>query len=319
MRDIKPGDIYRAPDGRRLIGGEHGGGSKAWCIVLACDSWDEKVGKLHKEHWKYHVLSLSIWEGQMMGMPYSCDDKDIMTPDEMASFEYAGTINDPMIHKDFPGGLEDLQEYAMEVCDGIKDHLIRDIEDPTDTRWEYTYHQRLFYYGVPAGTGMQADYNQIETMCQKIAKTPYTRRAQAITWKVWEDNDCDDPACMQSIWCRALENDDGSLTLNMNVRFRSQDAYKAGFMNMFALIMLMQKIANRIQELSGRAVHLGRYCNFSDSYHIYGKDLKEFDERFIGGMTRRDFDERVYNYADVKGIMDEAIPGILEKARNMGR
>ena len=33
-------------------------------------------------------------------------------------------FSEPMIHKDFPGGLEDLQEYVMEVCDGIKDHLI---------------------------------------------------------------------------------------------------------------------------------------------------------------------------------------------------
>ena len=53
-------------------------------------------------------------------------------------------LKEPMIHKDFPGGPEDLQEYVMEVCEGIKDHLVRDTRDPGDTRWEYTYHQRLF-------------------------------------------------------------------------------------------------------------------------------------------------------------------------------
>ena len=37
-----------------------------------------------------------------------------------------------MIHKDFPGGPLELQEYVMEVCDGIKDHLVRDPSDPTD-------------------------------------------------------------------------------------------------------------------------------------------------------------------------------------------
>ncbi|MBP1610554.1 MAG: thymidylate synthase, partial [Acidobacteria bacterium] len=52
-------------------------------------------------------------------------------------------LKEPMIHKDFPGGPEDLQEYVMEVLDGIKDHLVRDCKDPEDTRWEYTYHQRL--------------------------------------------------------------------------------------------------------------------------------------------------------------------------------
>jgi len=49
-------------------------------------------------------------------------------------------LKEPMIHKDFPGGPEDLQEYTMEVCEGIKDHLVRRADDPEDTRWEYTYH-----------------------------------------------------------------------------------------------------------------------------------------------------------------------------------
>ena len=64
---------------------------------------------------------------------------------------------------------------------------------------EYTYHQRLFKYEVPS----LKPYDQIELLCQKLAKTSHTRRAQAITWKVWEDNDCYDPACMQSVWCRS--------------------------------------------------------------------------------------------------------------------
>ena len=44
-------------------------------------------------------------------------------------------LAEPMIHKDFPGGLEDLQEYVMEVLEGIKNHLVRDSEDAEDTRW----------------------------------------------------------------------------------------------------------------------------------------------------------------------------------------
>ena len=140
-------------------------------------------------------------------------------------------LAEPMIHRDFPGGFEELQEYVMEVCEGIKDHFVRDRRDPDDTRWEYTYHQRLFAYEVPA----RGSVDQIETLCRKLAEAPHTRRAQAITWKVWEDNDCYDPACLQSVWCRILEAEDGPV-LNMNVRFRSNDAYKAAFMNMFALV-----------------------------------------------------------------------------------
>jgi thymidylate synthase len=246
-------------------------------------------------------------------------------------------LKEPMIHKDFPGGPEDLQEYVMEVCEGIKDHLVRDTRDPGDTRWEYTYHQRLFAYRVPT----LQPFDQIETMCRKLAKTLYTRRAQAVTWMVWEDNDCYDPACMQSIWCRIVEDprsrevekshidlpdfstsrllDSSTLQLCMNVRFRSNDAYKAAFMNIFALVQLQQRIANRVSELSGRPVKLGRYCHLADSYHLYGSYFKEFESRFLAALEKRTFEQRTLRYQDLRASMESARPAILEKARQMGR
>ena len=54
-----------------------------------------------------------------------------------------------------------------------------------------------------------APIDQIEQLCRQLADTPYTRRAQAITWKVWEDSTCYDPACLQSIWCRITPEDGG--------------------------------------------------------------------------------------------------------------
>jgi thymidylate synthase len=243
-------------------------------------------------------------------------------------------LAEPMIHRDFPGGFEELQEYVMEVCDGIKDHLVRDPADPQDTRWEYTYHQRLFRYEVPT----IGPIDQIEHIAEQLAKAPHTRRAQAITWKVWEDRSCDDPACLQSVWCRITGEELGvgsgerganvpsqpptpnsPLLLNMNVRFRSNDAYKAAMMNMFALVQLQQRIAARVAELSGRPIGLGRYCHIADSYHIYGFNLKEFEARFLGAMERRTFEQRTIRYEDVREIMETARPQILEKARTMGR
>lgn len=223
-------------------------------------------------------------------------------------------LNEPMIHKDFPGGPEELQEYVMEVCEGIKDHLVRDALDPNDTRWEYTYHQRLFAYAVPTVKA----FDQIETMCQKLAQTPYTRRAQAITWKVWEDNDCYDPACLQSLWCRVIE-ENGEPVLSMNVRFRSNDAYKAAFMNIFALVQMQKRIARRISEISGKTVRVGRYCHMADSYHIYGSYFEEFKGRFLGALEKRTFEQRTLRYQDLREIMEEARPAILEKAKHMGR
>jgi thymidylate synthase len=265
------------------------------------------------------------WEKSLVSLyERGCDVKtEYDKPEDPPSKDCSMTIvvhdplAEPMIHRDFPGGLEDLQEYVLEVLDGIKDHCVRSAAaDADDTRWEYTYHQRLFGYDCP---GVEQVYDQIELLAARLAKTPYSRRAQAITWKVWEDNFCYDPACLQSIWCRVLPNEAGDWVLNANVRFRSNDAYKAAFMNMFALVQLQQRIAERISKLAGRPVKLGRYVHQADSYHIYGSYFDEFQARFLKALETRTFERRTFRYEDVKDIMQAAIPGILEKAANMGR
>lgn len=223
-------------------------------------------------------------------------------------------LAEPMIHRDFPGGFDSLEEYVMEVCEGIKDHLVRDPNDPHDTRWEYTYHQRLFGYQGPGFSPI----DQVEGIVKQLAAAPHTRRAQAITWKVWEDGSCYDPPCLQSIWCR-ITPDDNQSVLSMNVRFRSNDAYKAAMMNIFALVQMQKNIAGRITALSGRTVRLGRYCHMADSYHIYGSNLREFEARFLGALERRSFEDRTIRYEDVREMMEEARPGILQKAQAMAR
>jgi thymidylate synthase len=223
-------------------------------------------------------------------------------------------LSEPMIHKDFPGGPLELQEYVMEICEGIKDHLIRNPEDPTDTRWEYTYHRRLFSYETP---GLKP-FDQIETMCRKLAEVPHTRRAQAVTWETWRDNDCFDPPCLQSLWGRILE-ENGELSLSLNARFRSNDAYRAAFMNIFALVQLQKIMAERISLLSDKPIRVGRYCHVADSYHIYGSNFREFEGRFLGALEKRTFEQRTLHYESVRKMMEDARPAILKKARRMGR
>ncbi len=262
------------------------------------------------------------WENSLMEVfNNGCDIKtEYDKPGDPPSKDCSMTIvvenplSEPMIHRDMPGGLEDLQEYVLEVLDGIKDHLVRDPDDPSDTRWEYTYHQRLFDYTLPDSPQV---FDQIEILAQKLAQVPYSRRAQAITWKVWEDNDCYDPACLQSIWCRILPDSESNWILNTNIRFRSNDAYKAALMNMFAFIQLQQNIANQVAEISGKSVRLGRYVHQADSYHIYGSYLEEFNDRFMKMYEERSFEERTFRYSDMKIIMDEAIPGIMDKVAKM--
>lgn len=280
------------------------------------------AGNSLAETWEKSLVQLFKW-GVDVATQYDAPG-DPPSKDCTMMIVVEDPLAEPMIHMDMPGGFEDLQEYVMEVCDGIKDHWVRDPSNPDDKKWEYTYHDRLFNYTVTTRTEAHAEgeiwmpespgtrhINQIYEVCDQLAKCLYTRRAQAITWKVWEDLSCYDPPCLQSIWCRILPGDE--LFLNMNVRFRSRDAYKAAFMNMFALIMLQKRMADRIAEKIGREVKLGRYVDFSDSYHIYGKNLNEFNQRFLRAVQERPADRRMVRYCDLKELMDNAIPSILKK------
>jgi thymidylate synthase len=107
----------------------------------------------------------------------------------------------------------------------------------------------------------------------------------------------DDPPCLQRIWCRLLPTDEG-YALNLNSHWRSRDAYKAAFMNMYALTDLQRWLAEQIGHRMGKKVAFGRYVDISDSYHIYGAYFQEFSERFLKLVRERPFDKRVWRTDD---------------------
>lgn len=238
-------------------------------------------------------------------------------------------LAEPMIHKAFPGGIEDLREYVMEVG-GAKDHWVKNINDPTDTRWEYTYHGRLAAYGswqeAHNGTSVRAGgfrIDQIEAVIAKLVKQPFTRQAQMITWMPNLDLDCYDPPCLQSIWYRILEDEaDGTWWLNCNIRFRSNDAWGASFMNLFGFILFNRDvIAAEVANRSGRTVKLGRLNWQADSYHIYGKDLAAAKARLFDRMESTPFENRIYEFTDemIQEIYQEAEAAIQHKIADYDR
>lgn len=276
--------------------------------------------------WEQSLISL--WDhGCRVRTEYDQKDPDgnwsfPPSVDASAMITVMDPMSEPAIHRCFPGGLEDLEEYRQEVVDGIKDHWVR--KDEKSTKWEYTYHGRLTKYTCGCqknvGLGSWAEYDhahppmdQLQRIVDKLAKTPYSRRCNAITWQPWKDNDCSDPPCLQSIWCRILPDDNDIWHLNMNVRFRSRDAYKAAFMNMWAFICLQESLAKRISEKAGREVRLGHYCDFSDSYHIYGKDHAQFEAEFMASLGTRNFEERTWSRDFAKPIFEDAKSNIAEK------
>jgi len=223
-------------------------------------------------------------------------------------------LSEPYIHRCFPGGLEDLEEYRQEVIDGIKDQWVRDPNNPADQRWEYTYHERFAKYSVP---GLDHAVDQFEAMVQNLAKSPITRRAQMISWKPWDDDKVADPPCWQSLWGRILRDEKGAAHLNLNMRFRSRDAYKAAFMNDFAFILLGKRLAERVSQLRGEEVLLGRFVDESDSFHIYGSYFAEFESTFAKQLASRSFEDRTWNSDEemVREAFEDSKPVIAEKIR----
>jgi thymidylate synthase len=233
-------------------------------------------------------------------------------------------LADPMIHKAFPGGIEDLKEYTMELM-GVKDHWVKNVNDPDDQRWEYTYHGRLAAYGawreLLDGKSQEASFfkvNQIEAVIEKLVRQPFTRQAQMITWMPNLDITCYDPPCLQSLWYRIMEDDQGVWWLNCNVRFRSNDAWGASFMNMFGFILFNKEvIAAGVAGRTGKRVELGRLNWHADSYHIYGKDIETARRLLFDRLETMSFEERIFNFHDefIQEMFHSAEPAIREKIK----
>jgi thymidylate synthase len=203
--------------------------------------------------------------------------------------------SEPRYHRGVVMGMNDVEKYVQEVILGVHDHWMDDKSNPN--RWTYTYHQRFFGYKVPnlPSRLVVPPYqvvNQIGKVIEQLKACGHTRRAQAITWQPWYDSDHHDPPCLQSAWFRVQDYEDGVRKLNMNVRFRSNDLFKAAFPNMAALVALQEMVAKEV------GVEVGDYMHISDSMHIYGKDFAQV-ERFFDALSKRSFAERVYSTKDV--------------------
>ncbi|HVP58775.1 MAG TPA: thymidylate synthase [bacterium] len=250
-------------------------------------------GETIPEVWENAVLS--CWEeGVRIKTEYDKPD-DPPSRDCSMVMVIREPLGEPRIHRAFPGGLEDLEVYRLEVVDGIHDSWI----DPDHGKWSYTYHERLFSYPF---AGERID--QIEYAIAKLAQTPCTRRAQAITWNVKTDRLVSDPPCLQRFWFRLTEAADG-MVLSANAHWRSRDAYKAAFMNLFALTDLVRAVAGRLSDRLGRPVAVGRYAEFVDSFHIYGSYFGEF-EGFLKTVKNRRFEDRVWNSSFAEPFFAEA-------------
>jgi len=246
------------------------------------------------EAWEKAVLA--VWDNGFEVRTQYDKPTDPPSKDATVMVVITDPFCEPRIHKNFPGGPEELESYRQEVVRGIHDHWI----DAAAGKWTYTYHERLFAYS-PVENIREANsprpfkkIDQIQYIINYLSRAGHSRRAQAITWMPTADADTDDPPCLQRIWCRLVANQTGELSLNMNAHWRSRDLYKAWFMNVYALTDLQRIIAEAISHKTAEPVKVGRYVDISDSLHIYGSYFEEVAME-VEKMQQSPFTERAWD------------------------
>ena len=235
----------------------------------------------------YHSALVSLF---YFGEETDCADWNTKQKELSMTMVVVDPLREPMISKCFIGGIVELQQYVMELLDGILDFEIE------RGNWTYTYHQRY------------AD--QYQFIIDELRRNPSSRRAVMDIRDKLTDMYSNDPACMQHIQFFIRDN-----KLHMKVLFRSNDACKATFMNAFALIMLQKRVADEL------GIEVGTYTHRANSFHCYERDYKllnNYVKRIIEYETHPE--EMTYSYVDDwKEEMDEAIPAIMKKVEELKR
>jgi len=233
----------------------------------------------------YHQALLKLKE---CGDVVDCSDWNTTCLETSMTIVIEEPVSEPMISKCFIGGPHELQQYIMEMLDGILDFEVE------KGNWVYTYHNRMVEMKSPDGNVI----NQIDFVVDELKRNPSSRRA-VILVRNSSDLDSDDPACLQHIQYFIREG-----KLECKVLFRSNDACKASFMNMFALIMLQKRVADCL------GIPVGAYTHRANSYHCYERDFDSLD-RYIERI-RNDEDSCITEYeGDWKDMMDDEIDEIM--------
>ncbi|RLG10938.1 hypothetical protein DRN73_06635 [Candidatus Pacearchaeota archaeon] len=182
-----------------------------------------------------------------------------------------------------------------------RDELLRRIhkseEDFEATEWPYAYHQRLTAYPLADGT-----LNQLEKVVEKLAHDPITRRAIAITGVPEIDLFMkSDAPCLRELQFRGIEDEQGRIVLNTFARWRSRDLYKAWCDNIIGLRNLIRmRVAEPLEEKTGKKVIIGPYSEENGSLHIYGQDYSEkgADSFLRNNPSLEEYIERTRNLQD---------------------
>ena len=237
----------------------------------------------------------ALYQLQVQGDVTDCADWNTTQKEVSMTMQVLEPLSEPAISKLFIGGPTELQQYVMEMLDGILDFEVE------KGNWAYTYHQRY------------AD--QLPFILQELRRNPSSRRAVMLVRDKEADMASDDPACLQHIQYFIRKNEAGKDALYCKLLFRSNDACKASYMNAFALIRLQKKIADEL------GVEMGTYVHRANSYHCYEKDF-EMLEGYVRRINAAEGiwadDDNTYDYEDGwDEMMEDSIGHILEQVETL--
>jgi len=217
------------------------------------------------EAWENAYLSLAG-----LGLVYKRGDPD--DPDKQIDSVAIIAVNnpdsDPFSHR--KGGtnaiLDPLYDYLLEMM-GARDSWIRDHNNPDDTRWEYTYSERLSNH--PAES-----INQIQFAKNTIVAMPFSRRINLDIWYAPRDTISRHTPCLQRIWFAIIPGQNGENdTMEMHYIFRSNNVVNASFANMLGLYIVGCDVRDFAEQQLGRKLDM-RMVHMADSFHVNSRDYQ---------------------------------------------
>ena len=220
----------------------------------------------------YHKALTALYEH---GELSECPDYNQKQKECSMTIFVENPFAEPMISKLFIGGHTDLEQYRQEVLDGILDFKI-------GQGWDYTYHDRID--------------SQMPFLLAELRRNPFSRRAviDIRDWQADTRKGNEGPACLQHMQFFIRDR-----KLRLKVLMRSNDAAEATFMNMFAFIMLQERVAKELD------CAVGSYTHRANSFHCYEKDFGLL-ESYMRGI--RNQEAITYEY---QGFYDE----LMEESR----
>ena len=245
----------------------------------------------------YHKgISALISEGQWA----DCSDWNLKGQESYSQLECRMTLHveeplaEPRISKLVICGPRELEQYRLEILDGILDFAV-DVSVERDGRLEaledYTYHHR-----------MTQPFDQLAFAVDELRRNSQmsSRRAVIGIRDNGLDSRLENPACLQNLQFFVRGG-----RLDLCVMFRSNDFAQAFFMNAFAFICLQESVAERL------GIPVGTYSQTSNSMHVYEQNIEVF-KAYVQKVASEPIEELTYSYEGFfKEAMDAEREGIL--------